>query len=136
MDSWGLYKGQRIWLWSTAPIVRGGVACAELIFGYENSWFKFVHGRSIAEVITPCTLPDDARRIKDPSGRWSMEPKMLENIVISNDMPYPLLLFQDGTFATNNSGAENEFGPVIEMVSDWRWVFTGEDVALFSGDRR
>lgn len=128
-------KGQPILLYSTEPEFSDGVMSSELIFGFADAWWRLGKGHNLGDPLNLSPPPDKNHDfVFGPDGKPVRSPKILEDIVVLVNLPQPIVVFTDGTFATNYAGACRTYCPVVEYVEEWAWIFDIDDQHLFNSN--
>lgn len=124
-------KGQPILLYSTEPEFSEGVLSSELIFGYHDTWWRLGKGYNLGDPLKISQPPlKNQSLVLGPDGNPVKSPKILDDVVVIVNLPQPLILFTDGTFATNYAGAEHTYCPMVDYIEEWEWIFDIEDKHL------
>ena len=124
-------KGQPIHLYSTEPEFSEGVLSSELIFGYHDAWWRLGKGYNLGDPLKISQPPHKNQSlVLGPDGNPVKSPKILDDVIVIVNLPQPLILFTDGTFATNYAGADRTYGPMVDYIEEWEWIFDIEDKHL------
>jgi len=118
-------------LWETEPQWSDGVVLSTLLVEWEGAKFFTIGSRSgkIDDSIAVMAENFDLRRVRPlKNGRL----RKISDFLCCDSMPAPLLVIDGGEFATNYSGADRAYGPVIESLKDWEWTISGNSHSLFT----
>lgn len=115
-------------LFSTLPRFENGVMMSDLIFGFEGCWWclgagYYREGAAIESV----SLPSEISLIAGPDKNLIEEPKIFQDILVPFNLPQPMVVFADGTFATNYALAETAYGPMVDFMKNWESLLDAKD---------